>query len=151
MSNATVTHEQLVAERDCRNLILDFALAVDTLDYAAIGRMFTPEGSFARPTDPDNHIRGQEAIVKMFEARPKGVLSQHIVTNIRVTLDGADRARARSLITLYLAQEAEAYQPGKGRPKSMGPLMGIYDDHFERTAGGWKFSARHGRVTMFAA
>jgi ketosteroid isomerase-like protein len=131
----------------CRNLIADYVACVDAQDYDGLRTLFTADAVFARPTDPDNPVQGIDAIVAAFASRPRTRLTQHLMAQTRLTPTGPDEIRGQSSLTLYTADAAEAPLPGKGR-KATGPLMGIYDDRFVRTAAGWRFAARLGRVTL---
>ena len=86
----------------------------------------------SRPTAPDDYIEGRDAILASFRARPPRT-TRHICANIRVTLDGADRATAQSQIMLFTAKD----QP---------PLVGSYADVLVRDGGVWRFVERRGSL-----
>ena len=131
----------------CRNLSADYVACVDAQDYERLRELFVPDALFARPTDPDTLVRGVEAIIAGFASRPRSRLTQHLMAQIRITLIGPDEARGHASLTLYTADAGEAPQSGKGR-KGTGPLIGIYEDRYVRTAAGWRFAERRGRVTL---
>lgn len=131
----------------CRNLSADYVACVDAQDYERLRELFVPDAVFARPTDPDTLVRGIEAIIAGFASRPRTRLTQHLMAQIRITLTSPEEARGVASLTLYTADAAETAAPGKGR-KGSGPLIGIYEDRYVRTAAGWRFAERRGRVTL---
>lgn len=133
----------------CRNLVLDCASLIDEARYDELARVFAPDGVFARPTAPDAPITGRDTIIAAFKLRPANKISQHLVTNIRVWLTGSDTAEGTSSIMLYLTDVDLPFETGKGR-KATGPLLGLYNDKYVRTADGWRIADRRGRVTMYA-
>ena len=81
------------AELACHALAVDYADAVDTQEYARLRDIFAEDAAFTRPANPQELIHGVENIVAMFESRPRNRLTQHIVSNIRVRVESADRDR----------------------------------------------------------
>ena len=131
----------------CRNLIADYVQCIDAQDDERLRERFVPDARFARPTDPDTVIRGVDAIIAAFAARPRTRPTQHLMAQTRITLEGPDAATGLSSLALYTADAAEPSVPGKARMGS-GPLLGLYSDRFARTAEGWRFAERLGRVTL---
>ena len=121
----------------CRNPIADAVHCIDARDCEPLRDHVIPDARFARPTDPDTVIRGVEAIIAAFAARPR----------MRIAREGQDTATGLSSLALDTADAAEPLLPGKGRPGS-GPLLGLYSDRFVRTAAGWRLAERLGRVTV---
>ena len=131
----------------CTELINRFAERNDARDADALADMFVEDGMFARPTMPDQPIRGRETIRERFRARPPGTLTRHVCTNTVVTVLSATEARAHSYILLFTAAVAEgAVLPVKADTKQ---LLGAFDDTFVRDAdGAWKFKNRQGSLAM---
>ncbi len=125
------TLEQMLAEREIERLLLDYAALNDAGEWDALAALFLPDGRTNRPTAPDVFIEGREAILDAFRARPARI-SRHIIANIRVTVSG-DEATASSQILLFT---------GAGTA----PLVGTYQDRLRKTAQGWRFAERRGRL-----
>jgi SnoaL-like domain len=140
---------ELACIEACRALIIDFGFFIDSDQCARLNELMTPETTFARPTEPGNIIRGSEAILAAFAARPRNRVTQHLNLNIRIQPTGPDTAEGFSVVVLYLAEAAEELVPGKGR-KAIGPILGTWTDTFVRTAAGWRFKDRRGNVSMHA-
>jgi hypothetical protein len=141
--------QQLADIEACRSLILEFAARIDTGQTHTLGELLLPDATFARPTMPDVVIRGTDAILAAFAARPKHLVSQHLNLNIRIRLTAPDTAEGNSVVMLYLANAEDELVPGKGR-KAGTPLIGTWTDSFVRTAAGWRFSDRRGAATLHA-
>jgi len=142
-----MTTDELACIEACRNLVIDFGYFIDSDQTPRLGELISPDTTFARPTEPGNIIRGSEAILAAFAARPRNRVTQHLNLNIRITQTGPDTAKGFSVVVLYLAEAAEELVAGKGR-KAIGPIMGTWSDSFERTPAGWRFRDRRGNVTM---
>jgi len=125
-------------ERACQRLILQFASANDDARWDEAAELFTDDGLFARPSAPDDHVRGRDVILAAFQSRPLR-LTRHIVTNILVTVDSPATASAHSLIQLYAGGD-----DGRARP----PLIGEFHDRIVLTPQGWRFSERRGRLVF---
>ena len=145
---ATFTPQQLADIQACNNLVVDCAQIIDESRYDDLAQIFTPDGIFARPTVPDEPMSGRDTIIAAFHKRPKTLVGQHLVLNIRVHLTGPDTAEGTSSIMLFISSTDVAYENGKGR-KASGPLCGVYKDIYVRTAEGWRIKDRRGRVTMY--
>lgn len=122
----------LIAEREIERAILDYAAWNDAGAWDKVAALYSDDGRMSRPTAPDTFIVGREAILAAFLARPPRT-TRHICANIRVTLDGADQARADSQILLFTGPD-------------QAPLVGSYADRLVRTAAGWRFTERRGSL-----
>jgi SnoaL-like domain len=123
---------QLVAERACERLIIDYAALNDAGKWEAVAALYVENGRMSRPTAPDDFIEGRDAILAAFNARPPRS-TRHICANIRVTIESESRATATSQILLFTAPDAL-------------PLVGSYADVFGNTAQGWRFLERRGSL-----
>jgi ketosteroid isomerase-like protein len=124
-------------------LITRYAALNDTGDWDAVAALYTEDGRMNRPTAPDQFLSGRSAILAAFRARPRRA-SRHIVANILVTLEGEARAHASSQILLFTGTAAAT----GGLPVAADgpPLIGTYEDTLVRTAEGWRFAVRCGRL-----
>jgi len=140
--------EVLMIERACERLIHEFFEAIDVRNDSHLERLFTPDATYARPIDPHTVISGREAIVKAFIARPGGRVSRHITANVRITVESADRARGVSRVLLIAGPDEPAAHPQFGFKADARQLIGEFDDQFVKTAEGWRFASRRGRVIL---
>jgi hypothetical protein len=138
--------DERAIEWACMKLMVQFAEFNDRQDYEALAALFDERGRFARPTDPNTLIEGRDNILKAFQSRPKGRLTQHLCTNLLVTAETTDRARGSCRILLYTADGAQVTEGAFGIKADPRQLVGIYEDRFVRAAEGWRFAERRGRV-----
>ena len=122
----------LVDERAIIQLTIDYAWALDTSDWDALRRVFTP--------DVVAHLgTGEQIGIEAVIEKCSGALgplddSQHIVTNQQVTVDG-DTATCRA----YLHAQHIRRQTEGG---DLFVVAGRYEDQLVRTANGWRIKAR---------
>jgi hypothetical protein len=140
--------EVLAIERACERLIAEFFEAIDLRNEAHLHNLFTQDATYARPIEPNTVIGGRDAIVKMFEARPAGRVTRHICSNVRVTVESAERATAVSRVVLYTGPTEPPAHPQFGFKADARQLVGEFDDVFVKTAQGWRFHSRRGRVIL---
>ncbi|WP_428027889.1 nuclear transport factor 2 family protein [Altererythrobacter sp.] len=124
--------ERLLHERAIERLLVEYVALNDAGEWDKLASTYVPEGRMSRPTAPDDFIEGREAILAAFKARPPRA-SRHVVANIRVDVDEAGQATARSQILLFLEQKSA-------------PLVGSYEDRLVLTDQGWRFSERRGSL-----
>src|SRR5262245_58600390 len=133
-------------ERACERLVLDFAYFSDHQDYESLASLFTPDGTMARPAgDP---LVGRAAILKSYQSRPAGRLTRHVCTNIRITVESADRARALTYAIVYSANPSEPSEAHFGLKADPRQLLGEFEDEFVRTEEGWRIAVRRARFVM---
>lgn len=132
------TTEQLVSDTDhvqLERLALELSWRVDTSTAASIPELFTADGTLNTLGDP---VVGHDALRAWGELMDTdspiaGV--RHVLTNLRFTADGPDRATG----TLYVT----AYLPGAPEGQATLPLvMGQRTDQYVRTPDGWKIESR---------
>lgn len=109
-----------------------FAMLNDAHDHDGIAAMFTPDGSFARPTDPDTPIIGREQIRTFFRDRPRRV-TRHVMANTVVETESATRVRAHSYVVLHLSDRM---------------LVGDFHDVLVLQEGEWLFTERRGTLAF---
>jgi SnoaL-like protein len=138
--------DTVAIERACERLVLDFVFFSDHQQPEALSQLFTNEGVMHRPSG--DSLIGRDAIHKSYQARPAGRLTRHLCTNIRITVDSADRARGLSYALIYSAvlnQPAYAHFGIETEPRH---IVGEFEDEFVRTPEGWRFAVRHARFLM---
>jgi len=114
--------------------LAEVAGALDSRDWAAVRRWFTP----------DTHaygVRGHDALIDQLEAHLGGVgATQHLLGNHRVTVDG-DTAHTRTY--------GRIHHVGAGSMAgSYYECLGDYDDHWRRTSSGWRLARRHFEIRI---
>jgi len=140
--------EVLVIERACERLINEFFEAIDTRNDAHLDNLFTDDATYARPTDPNTVMSGRETIRKAFESRPGGRVTRHTCSNVRITVESAERAVGVSRVVLIAGPTEPAAHPQFGFKADARQLVGEFDDVFVKTAAGWRFLSRRGRVIL---
>ena len=134
--------ERLLAEREIERLPLLFAKYADNGDHAALAALFTEDCSFARPFQPDYPFYGRDRVQAIFRDRPP-ILVRHIVTNVLVDLVSDTKARGTNYLTML--SNHHSTEP----PQEAGAIyVGGFDDTYVKTADGWKFATRQGRVVL---
>ena len=128
----------LLIQQACTRAIITFATLNDAGEYEQLSKLFSEDGKFARPSDPENFIIGRNAILDAMQARAPRK-TRHLVSNIDVTVTGTDTARASSSISAYAAA------PGSD-VVALPILIGRYEDEFVRQGDSWLFSCRKGSV-----
>jgi reactive intermediate/imine deaminase len=129
--------EQLLAERACERLILDFVHRLDLGEPASVAELFTEDGVWEWPAG-NRVIKGREALRAYFGSRPADRLSRRMMSNILVTVDSADTATAISYFTTYRVED----HPGGMLPAGPPFQVGHYEDTFRRSDGTWLLAAR---------
>jgi len=122
-------------EWDCTRLVHLYANLNDAADWEAVAALYAEDGTMARPTAPDQPIRGRDAILAAFRARPART-TRHVCANVVVEVIDADHATGESAMLLFTGAGA--------------PIVGGFRDRFVRTAEGWRFAERLGSVTFAA-
>lgn len=123
--------ERLAAEWDCAKLIALYANLNDEARWDEVAALYTEGGSMTRPTAPDAPIIGREAILAAFKSRPPRK-TRHVCSNVVITLEGPASASGVSAMILFTENGP--------------PLAGSFNDRFELTAEGWRFSERRGTL-----
>jgi hypothetical protein len=140
-------HETQSIELCCSKLCNQFAVFNDAGNHDDLAALFTEDGRYARPTDPDNFVSGRTAILAAFKARPKDKITRHLITNIVINVSGAKTAQGLCYVTLFTGSTANAAEKF-GFKANAAVLVGEYHDEFVLTESGWKISQRVGRLIL---
>lgn len=136
------TSDDLVAEirdlgdrRDIGELIMRYATALDTRDWALLEAVFTNDAVADYGELAGGVHRGVDAIARTCRSALTGLdATQHMITNVAIEIDGDD---ARASCCLHA-------QHVLNRPD--GPAMftvgGIYRDRLRRMSAGWRIAHR---------
>ncbi|MFN6980743.1 MAG: nuclear transport factor 2 family protein [Brevundimonas sp.] len=133
--------ERLEIEQACERQIRRFAFFNDTQQHQNLVDLFTEDGAFARPTEPDTVIQGRAAILDFFVSRPAR-LTRHLMCNTVVEVQSAEEARAYSTVVLYIGDDSTS------PAKLAATLIGGFADTLRRVDEEWLFAARHGSLAI---
>lgn len=137
--------EKLLIERACTRLVTEFSCHNDRRDFVSLSRLFTEDGAFARPADPDNYTVGRDQIRAAFEARPNDRITRHLITNILIDVIDAHNATGTCYATLFMAP-ADAEPAMFGVKANASQLVGEFSMAFALTGEGWKIARQTGRI-----
>jgi pimeloyl-ACP methyl ester carboxylesterase len=127
-------------EETCSRQILRYARLVDEEAYEELAQLFTQEGVFIRPADPDNPRRGRKLILESFKSRPPR-RSLHVVYDIKVQVESPSCARATSEVILFSVENTTS------SPPAIVKAVGSFTDVLHRVGDDWLFASRQGRIT----
>jgi hypothetical protein len=134
-------------ELACSKLCNQFAVFNDAGNHEDLVALFTEDGRYARPTDPENFVTGHTAILAAFKARPRDKVTRHLITNIVVNVTGAKTAQGLCYVTLFTGSTSSPAEKF-GFKANPSVLIGEYHDQFVLIESGWKFSQRVGRLIL---
>lgn len=128
MNGSAMMDVEWAVERQIRR----FAMLNDAHDHDGLAAMFTDDGSFARPTEPDAPVVGREAIRAFFRDRPKRV-TRHVMANVLVEILSDREVSAHSYVVLHMADRT---------------LVGDFFDRLILRDGIWLFAQRRGTLAF---
>ena len=135
-------NDRRAIEADVTRLIYTYTWANDAQDWQACANMFTWDAIFRRPSGGDA-LKGREAILEAFLSR-KARVQRHAIANILVDVRSPERVRAKSVIVLYMGDEAD--DGGLPVQAANSPLIGTYEDLCVLGDGQWRFAERIGSL-----
>lgn len=117
-----------------QRLLADYAAAIDGRDFDALDDVFLPGAtldyrSSGGPRDAFPAVRDW-----LREALSVVEFTQHLVTNMRIDVDGDEATSS-----------AYFFHPMKAGDASF-LVSGVYDDRLRRTSGGWRIAERVQRL-----
>lgn len=121
-------------------LTADYSIVLDTLNFAAVSNLFTPNATFDFRNPSIPIVKGPDAIQKILERlAPPGTISQHTVDSWSISFSSDKYASGSSYtIATYF-----------GKDKLAGQILtfyGVFYDTFIKTDkagyGGWRFNTR---------
>jgi hypothetical protein len=147
-SSATSTQiSRLLAEHDCRQLVLEAAALNDAGEYERFVELFTPDGQLCRPGGAV--LRGREAIAASYKGRAVGDrIAKHMILGSLFSDVSTDKATAASQVLLWTASAEDSEGPF-GRPARHRQIAGTFVDQFLRTDAGWRIARRDARFDIF--
>ncbi|MGD1217671.1 MULTISPECIES: nuclear transport factor 2 family protein [Streptomyces] len=129
--------EELLAQRACERLVVDFARRLDLGEPGTVADLFTEDGVWRWP-EGERAVRGRAALREYFAGRPADRLSRRVMSNVLVTVDSPATATATSYFTTYRVDGHTGGMVPAGPPVQVGD----YEDAFLRTDGGWLLASR---------
>jgi 3-phenylpropionate/cinnamic acid dioxygenase small subunit len=126
-----MTDLQALADRlDITDVLMRYATAMDTRDYVLLRSCFTDDATLEYDLATSSPAEFVERVTPLarFEA------TQHMVTNVRIELDG-DHARTTSY-----AHAMHVRGESAGRETYL--MAGTYTDEFVRDIAGWRICRR---------
>lgn len=146
MNSALSSIERLEIESACQRLSYEYLRALDGNDWDGLASCFVEQGVLARPMQPDQLLQGREAIRASMQARPKGLMTRHLATNVMIEVISRDSATGVTTLAMIGCTPAPDAKPPF---ESGGPLyFGEFRDRFVRDAGQWKFLERRGSIAV---
>jgi hypothetical protein len=134
-------------EAACYALCVDYADIIDAREWDRLTEVFAPDGSFSAPLPPKQDYKGVDKIIAMFQARPRGRLTHHLISNFRVRMETNDTAVGTCRVLLFVSDESDPETP-EGRKVAPKQWMGTYQDRYVRTKDGWRFAERVGGISF---
>ncbi|MFC9863478.1 MULTISPECIES: nuclear transport factor 2 family protein [unclassified Streptomyces] len=129
--------EQLLAERACERLVVEFVRRLDLGDPPAVADLFTPDGRWEWPAG-GRRIEGREALRTYFGSRPADRHSRRMCTNILVTVDSPTTASSTTYFATFRVDGAGDTLPAPRLPAN----VGHYEDMFRKVDGVWLLASR---------
>jgi hypothetical protein len=129
-----------IIEDECTRLSIAYARHLDFKEYDQLVRLFAEDGEL---NTTGRVFKGREKISRVMAARPEGLRSRHVLTNIWIKVIGEDQAEGMSYATIY-RHTGEGLEGDDQGPRIIsGPSsIGHYADRFVRTEEGWRFASR---------
>jgi hypothetical protein len=127
-----------VTESSLAKLVLNMLNSYDVHDYPRLVSYFTDDAHYSSPTRGDlvGHSQIMEAMIK----RPAQRLTRHAISNLVVTVTGADSADAHCIVTAYL--NADGFSAKQPVPQTAAPAVADYAFKFRRVNGFWLISEK---------
>ena len=134
--------EELIARAQIDDLLDAYALAIDKRDWQLLESLFSEDADLDYTSSGGPHGARDEVLGWLQASLPAVTLTQHILTNRRVTVHG-DTAEART----------ELFNPllfRSGEQTQLVLLGGVYEDRLLRTEAGWQITERVHRTSWTA-
>ncbi len=129
--------EELTDRLEIADVLYRFAAGIDGRDWALYRSVFTDEFELDYSSyRPENHgrWRADDWAARAASLFPGLDGTQHAITNMRIDLDG-DGARVRADVRADHVVIADGIT-------RVYTVVGAYDDHLVRTAGGWRIARK---------
>jgi hypothetical protein len=131
------TVDKLLAIHGCTALMHEYGYRFDHGAGVAVAELFVDDGEW---TSPAVTCRGRDELIAFFRLRDELTerITRHVVTNVTVDVQSADRATARSIAVEFRGVRGSDGLTTETRPA----VIGDYEDEFVQIDGVWKFRRR---------
>jgi uncharacterized protein (TIGR02246 family) len=138
--------ERHIAESACRDVVRRAALKLDENDLDGFASLFTEDAVVVRPGKEP--LRGVEALIESYRARPATHMTRHLVAGSVVDLRAPDEAHAISNVLLWTAAPDTAAGPF-GRQAQSRQVVGEFEDTLRLCSDGlWRIAHRQARFVL---
>ncbi|MET0533190.1 MAG: alpha/beta fold hydrolase [Steroidobacter sp.] len=138
--------ERHIAESACRDVVRRAAMKLDANDLDGFASLFTRDAVVVRPGKEP--LRGVEALIESYRARPPGHMTKHLVAGSIVDLRAPDEAHAVSNVLLWTAVPDDAPGPFGRRAQSR-QVVGEFEDTLRLCSDGlWRIAHRQARFLL---
>ena len=128
-------------ESCCKNLVLDFAHAVDARLHERFVSVFAPDGVFSRAT---GKFAGHAELRQFVEARRTDIVTRHLCSTIRIRVVDDVHAEGTTYALVFQSEGDEASSP-LNAPL---PRFVEYTDSFVLGESGWRIKTREARIVF---
>jgi len=135
--------EDAVMQWECQQLLNQMTNLMDQQQWHALAMCYTEDAILSRPSDPSNPIRGREAILESFIARPPRT-SGHSLVNSVFSITSKDEITAESRVWLISGPADESSPVVANSPL----LIGSFTDQIKRQDNKWLVARRDGSVEI---
>lgn len=135
--------EDAVMQWECQQLLNHMTNLMDQQQWQALAMCYTEDAILSRPSDPSNPIRGREAILDSFVARPPRK-SGHSIVNSVFTITSKDEVTAESRVWL-ISGPLDASLPVIANSPL---LIGSFTDYIKRQDNQWLVTKRDGSIEI---
>lgn len=126
------------------SLLAGLFLSLDGRDYEALAACFTPDGAWTRQ---GKTLHGHDDIkAALVTGRPATLTTIHVLTNVSIDSQTADRAQVRFYLTVY-RHDASAPPP---YPVPKPAVVGLCKAEFGQARGQWLIAQLHTGPYVFA-
>jgi len=138
--------ERHIAEAACRDVVRRAAMKLDANDLDGFASLFTSDTVVVRPGKEP--LRGVEALIESYRARPPGHMTRHLVAGSIIDLRAPDEAHALSNVLLWTAVADDVAGPFGRRAQSR-QVIGEFEDTLRLCSDGlWRIAHRQARFLL---
>lgn len=128
--------EQLMIQAAITQRIQSFAQLNDAGQFQTLADFFSEDAEYARPSQPEDILRGKSQILASFLNRPARK-TRHVVSHVMIRCHSAEQVSAHSQILLFIADQEH--------PDQFNRLMvGGFHDELILQQRQWYFKKRIG-------
>lgn len=135
--------EQAVIQWECQQLLNLMTNLMDQHEWQALALCYTEDAILSRPSDPNNPIRGRQAILESFLARAPRT-SGHSIVNSVFIITSQDEVTAESRVWLISGPVEETSPVVANTPL----LIGSFTDRIKRQGNQWLVAKRDGSIEI---